>query len=420
MIALIDCNSFYCSCERLFRPDLATTPIVVLSNNDGCAVSRTDEAKALGVKMGQPYFEFKHLCKGSGLVVFSSNFSLYTNISDRVMGTLAELAPQIEVYSVDEAFLNLSSFKNVDLFTHGVTIKNAIEQNIGIPVGVGIAKTKALAKVANKLAKKKKSIGVVVLNNQSEIDNALKIFPVEDLWGVGKASALKMKVLGIKTAYDLAYYKNEKLILKTFTKTGLMIKHELLGIPCHIFGAEVEKKKEIMCSRTFSSAKYDINSLKEAVANYVTLAAQKMRRQGSACSRIEVFFYTSPYQEMARDSVFDFYKLSIPTLDTLYLIECALKLVQANFKNGYGYKKAGIKLSAFSDHSLMQLGLFDNQVINSERESLMNIMDKINIREGDFTIKSAACGSDGKAWEMNRDHKSGRFLSSWNSLCKVK
>ena len=199
-----------------------------------------------------------------------------------------------------------------------------------------------------------------------------------------------------------------------------MIKHELLGIPCHVFGAEVEKKKEIMCSRTFSSAKYDIYSLKEAVANYVTLAAQKMRRQGSACSRIEVFFHTSPYQETARDSVFDFCKLSIPTLDTLYLIECALKLVQANFKNGYGYKKAGIKLSAFSDHSLMQLGLFDNEVINLKRESLMNIMDKINIREGDFTIKSAACGSDGKAWEMNRDHKSGRFLSSWNSLCQVK
>lgn len=420
MIALVDCNSFYCSCERLFRPDLSHTPIVVLSNNDGCAVSRTDEAKALGVKMGQPFFEFKNLCNSKGLVVFSSNFALYTNLSDRVMGTLKDIAPAVEVYSVDEAFLDLSGIEINQLDAFGRMVSQTIMQNVGIPVGVGIGKTKVLAKVANRLAKKIKARtgGVVALIDEKTTNWALKECPIEDVWGIGRANTHKMKMLGIHTAYDLANYPNDKLILKNFTKVGLMIKHELQGIVCHSFGIPAEKKKEIMCSRTFSGVMYDINGLKEAIASYVSLAAEKMRQQGSYCSRLDIFFYTNPHNDSPRDNVFDYYKLTIPTLDTLYLIEIALKLVDRNFKNGFGYKKAGVKLSNFSDESSVQLGLFESNDSREDRHQLMRTIDKINFREGDGAIKSLACGVDNKAWDMNRNHKSGRYLTSWNGLPK--
>lgn len=418
MIGLMDCNSFYCSCERIFRPELMNKPVVVLSNNDGCAVSRTDEAKKLGIKMGQAFFEFTDLCKTNGLIVFSSNFPLYTNLSDRVMQTLKDNTPQVEVYSVDEAFLKLDGIKDFNEF--GLNLKRKIEKNIGIPVSVGISKTKTLAKVANKIAKIERSNrGVVTLETQAEIDNALKDFPIEDVWGIGRASSLKMKLLSIKSAYDFANYKNEKLILKTFTKTGLITKHELQGIQCHPFGAIQEKKKEIMCSRSFASPKWEKFSLKESMATYISMAAEKMRKQGSYCSRLDVFFWTSPFQSGPGHQVFESSKFSLPTLDTLYLIETALELVERSFKHGYAYKKAGIKLSNFSDHGEVQLGLFNDHEDLKDRNQLMAALDMINSKVGEGSIGSAACGTKNHKRDTNQTYKSPRYLTSWRELKEV-
>jgi len=419
MIGLVDCNSFYCSCERLFRPELSNRPIVVLSNNDGCAVSRTDEAKDLGIKMGQPFFEFKNLCKSDGLVVFSSNFQLYTNLSDRVMGTIKDMCPLVEVYSVDEAFVNLNGFTEIDIFAR--RIKHTVERDTGIPVSVGVAKTKTLAKVANKIAKKNKvhTDGVVFLDNEKSIDLALKSFPIKDIWGIGSASASKLKLLGINTAYEFAHYKNEKLILKLLTKTGLMIKHELLGIECHKFGSSHEKKNEIMCSRSFDTPKFHINEIKESIANFIDLASSKMRRQESYCSRMDIFYYTSPFQDLMKHSVCRTYKFSVPTLDTLYMTDIAMKLVDESFKLGFGYKKAGVKLYELVNIENVQLGLFENYEIIDRRHRLIKTIDRVNLREGSGVLKSASCGAQNSGFGMKQVYKSPRYLTTWKSLRNV-
>lgn len=416
MIGIVDCNSFYCSCERLFRPELINTPVVVLSNNDGCAVSRTDEAKQLGVKMGQPFFEFKSLCKEKGLVVFSSNFHLYTNLSDRVMETLKDLSPKVEVYSIDEAFLDLSGMNSLDKFGHN--IKKTIERDTGIPVSVGISKTKTLAKVANKIAKKNKmtSNGVVILENQKEINLALRDFPVSDLWGIGSASAHKLNLLGIKTAFEFANYRNEKQILKLLTKTGLMVKHELLGTECHKFGSSLEKKKEIMCSRSFDTPKFNIHEIKESIANFVDLASSKMRRQQSYCSRMDIFYYTSPFNEVIRHSVFQTYRFAIPTLDTLYITDVAMNLIDKTFRHGFGYKKAGVRLYEFTNIGDVQLGLFEDYDQVENRRRLMTSIDKVNSREGVGTLKSASCGTNNYGFNMRQVFKSPSYLTVWECL----
>ena len=227
----MDCNSFYASCERVFRPELNTRPVIVLSNNDGCAIARTNEAKALGIKMGAPYFEIKNLCKKHNVAVFSSNFALYTNMSDRVMGVLEKNCPRIQVYSVDEAFLDLTGVPNLTEF--GRHLRKIVHEHIGIPTGFGIAPTKVLSKIANHIAKKSnKAGGVVNLMDPKLQDVALKRTKVEDIWGVGRRSAEKLNGMGLYTAYDFKEYANERLIQKIFTKVGLQIKHELMGINC--------------------------------------------------------------------------------------------------------------------------------------------------------------------------------------------
>ncbi len=276
VFALIDCNSFYCSCERVFRPDLNNKPVIVLSNNDGCAIARTSEAKELGIEMGAPYFQIKEFCKENNVAVFSSNFSLYTDLSNRIMRSLANHCPTIEIYSVDEAFVDFTGIR--DLTEHGIFLKEMLLKNIGIPTSVGIAPTKVLAKIANHIAKKStKANGVVNLIDEKLQDIALKRVKVEDIWGVGRANTKKLNMLGIHTAYDYREFKNEQLIQKLFTKTGLQIKHELMGISCFPLNEDAANKKEIMCSRTFGYQVIDKNTLKESVANYVTKAAERAR-----------------------------------------------------------------------------------------------------------------------------------------------
>ena len=415
MIALVDCNSFFCSCERLFRPDLKNKPVVVLSNNDGCIISRTQEAKQLGLKMGGPYFEIKSFCTKYDVHVFSSNFSLYTNISDRVMSTLEKFSSLVEIYSVDEAFLDLSTCQN-DLKVMGKKIKQTIDQEIGIPVGVGIAKTKALAKVANYLAKK--SDEVVVLDNEEVVNDALKLVPIEDLWGVGRQNQIKMKALGIMTAYDFKNYDNEKHIQSVFTKTGLQLKKELEGISCFSLSKATPKKKSILSSRSFGQVVTSKEELKKSIAYHISLAAQSLRKQNSLCSQLYIFLRTSYYGKTEFHSKTTQINFSVPVDDTLFLIEQGMKAVDKIYQQNILYKKAGVGLEKIVDNDSYQLGLFDRP--NNERKTLMNLMDQINNREGKFTLKSMACGVDNSLWKMKQDFKSPRYTTSWNDLYKLK
>ncbi|EQC49384.1 ImpB/MucB/SamB family protein [Bacteriovorax sp. BSW11_IV] len=421
MIALVDCNSFYCSCERLFRPDLKKRAVVVLSNNDGCVISRTDEAKALGIKMGHPFFEIRDFCIKNDVSVFSSNFPLYTNISDRVMNTLKGFARDIEVYSVDEAFLSLHGLALDKLYDEGVRIRTSVGKNVGIPVGVGIAKTKVLSKVANHMAKKQKALnGVCVLIEKEKIDEALKLFPIEDVWGVGRQNAIKMKVLGIRTAYDLANFRNDKILQKYFTKVGLAIKNELLGVNCFDFGENSKKKQEIMCSRTFASSIWDKRVLKEAIANYATTACERMRAQKSLCKKIEIFFRTSPYHSGEDHYVFEFEKLECFSRDTFYIIEKCFEMVERSFRKGVAYKKAGVRLGNFCDEDSLQFDLFTDLNQFKKRDLLMDVIDGVNWRQGEMSVKSLACGTDAESFRMNRDYKSSNFVCSWKEIPKVR
>jgi DNA polymerase V len=419
VFAMVDCNSFYCSCERLFNPALHNKPVIVLSNNDGCAVARSSEAKALGIPMGAPYFKYRELCEKNNVAVFSSNFALYTNISDRVMHVLRELAQDIEVYSVDEAWLDITGITQ-NYHQYGKFIKEEVERKVGIPVGVGIAPTKTMAKLANHIAKKsERAQGVVDLTHTHLWDVALSRVKVGDIWGIGRASGEKLNALGIKTALDFANYENEVLIQRLLTKTGLQRKKELQGVRCFELELEVSKKKVIRSSRTFGSSVYEKKTLQESLANYVSSAAEKLRRQKSVCSGLCIFIRTSPFKNTPQYSAYRSVTLAVPTKDTRKLIKAAWFLLDECYKGGFEYKKAGVELHNIVDESEAQLDLFYETDTLSD-ETLMHVMDEVNNWEGPQTIKSMGCGVDNSAWKMLREFKSARFTSSWHELPKVK
>ncbi|AYF45698.1 MULTISPECIES: Y-family DNA polymerase [Halobacteriovorax] len=416
--ALVDCNSFFCSCERLFRPEIRNKPVGVLSNNDGCFVSRTPELKALGVKMGDPYFKVRRLCESHNVHVFSSNFSLYTNISDRVMNVLARFAPSLEIYSVDEAFLDLTGMDE-DLVAYGHRIRETVLQWTGIPVSIGIAPSKTLAKIANHIGKKsEKANGVVCLLDERLQDVALKRVSIEDVWGIGRKNSVKLRTLGIKTAYDFKAFKNIKVIQRTLTKLGRMTQDELRGITCYELEECRPKKKEILCSRTFSGSVVDLKSLRESVANYVTNASEKMRAQRSLCATIEVYCHSDPHKlnevpYYGKDKV----KLLGPTSDTRKIIKYAWSALDDLFKMGVCFKKAGVKLGDFSDDEVIQQSLFE-ELDDPRSAKLMKIVDEINRREGSGMIRSMACGVDNDSWKMRREKLSRRYVTGWAQLPK--
>ena len=419
IFALVDCNAFYCSCERLFRPDLANRPVGVLSNNDGCFVSRTNELKKLGIKMGAPYFQVKDICDKNKVAVFSANFSLYTNISDRVMNTLFEFTPNLEAYSVDEAFLDLTGFDQKTIVEYAQHIKETVERNTGIPVCVGIGRSKVLAKLANRIAKKDpKSRGVCSVLEKEQLCSALRTVDIEDVWGIGRQSTIKMKMLGIHKAIHLRDFKNELLIQKQFTKVGRMIQDELREISCFPLNTETPKKKEIMCSRTFGVPVFDLASMRESVACYASLACEKLRKQKSVCSEIEVYIQTNPFKDVPQYAKSEKYVLSSPTADTRKIIRAAWEALDLIFKNGFEYKKALIKISRIQEANEHQVSLFgDNDSIHDLE--LMKTMDAINAREGHEMVKVAACGINKEAWYMKQIMKSPRFVTGWSEILRV-
>jgi DNA polymerase V len=415
LYGLVDCNSFYCSCERVFNLEARNRPVVVLSNNDGCLISFSKEAKAIGLGlMCEPYYQVKAFLEKNNVAVFSSNYTLYDDFSKRVMKTLAEFSPDVEVYSVDEAFLKLEGFENYDLKEYGRKIKDTVFKHTGIPVGVGISKTKVLSKMANKMAKK--SDGVCVLTSDLEIDRALKNFPVGDLWGIGSASTRKLHGLGIKTAYDFKMYQNEAMIQKLLTKVGREIQEELRGVSCLPL-EEVEDKKNIANTRSFGSTVYLKSELKEAVATFASHAAEKLRRQESVCYSLSVFMHTNNFKEGPQYFAQGSLTFSSGTSDTIKMIKAAEQIVDETYIGGYEYKKAGVILNHIIPKSQNQLDLFQGN--SGDSEQLTTLIDQINKRFGPHTIKSLACGIE-THWKLKANFKSKKYTTDWDDLLIVR
>lgn len=418
--ALVDCNSFFASCETLFRPDLKDKPVIVLSSNDGCIVAANRKAKSLGLKMFAPYFEIKKELEFHGVAVFSSNFALYADMSRRVNATLAEFSPQIEIYSIDECFINITGIdvtnENSEL---AKAMKKRVESYTGIPVCVGVGATKVLAKVANVWAKKnihQQGICLLDVNNREHYEFCLKSLEIEDLWGIGRKSAPKLRAIGIRTIWDFAKYSNEKLIQKLLTKTGAMIQQELLGVECLPEDFSETKKKQIMCSRSFAKVKSSLEDIQDALANFATEAAQKLRRQKSLCTMIVVYIRTSPFRSGLQYFNQNFYQFESPTNDTRKIIRAAFLALTPIFKEGVDYKKAGILLCDIVDENEFQPSLFDTHDYVKDQK-LMDVLDKINNKEGSSVIKIAACSLNPKKEYISlRNFKSPAYTTRWLEL----
>lgn len=427
MKAIVDCNSFYCSCERVFRPDLENKPVVVLSNNDGCIISITDEAKKLGITMAAPYFKSKEIIERHGIAVFSSNYNLYGDMSRRVMQTLFELAGKhnVEVYSVDEAFIDLSGINRQQLTQFGKQIRETVEQWTGIKVSVGIAPTKVLAKVANRLAKKnKQQTGcVLVLDEETTLQNALLKTSVNDIWGIGRQYATKLKEeWNISNAWELSRMKEEWANKYLGGVVGLRLVRELKGIPSITMDEQLTTKKMIATTRMFGTAVTQLNDIKEAVATYTSRAAEKLRRQQSAANMITVFVVPKETSNEDRfrhgPTVSSYTILPKATSFTNELIKPALELAERLYKKGNYYKKAGIILSGLVPDDSIQGNLFATEHRNEGRV-LMNMIDNINFSMRDDILKFASAGTT-KDWKMRQELRSPRYTCRWDELCKVK
>lgn len=427
MKAIVDCNSFYCSAERVFRPDLLHKPVVVLSNNDGCIISRTDEAKALGVEMAGPYFLAKPLIEKYGVTTFSSNYNLYGDMSWRVMETLRQLVgeAQVEVYSVDEAFLDMREVLPEELENFAREIRLIVEQWTGVAVSVGVAPSKTLSKVANHLAKKnKKATGcVVILDTPEKISEALSITPVGELWGIGHRYAEKLKSLGIYDAYQLRGMPLEWARKNLGGVVGLRIIRELNGEPVIGLEEALLEKKMIATTRMFGTPVRELREIREAVATYTSRAAEKLRRQQGAASVIRVFVVpreiTPPGEPFSHGhSVSSAVTLPYPTAATHELIKPALRLVDKIFQKGALYKKAGVILSGIVPDHLIQGNLFSTLTKNKDIQ-LMTMLDNINFSMRNDLLKFAASGTD-RNWKMRQELRSPRYTSRWNELREVR
>lgn len=411
--ALVDCNNFYVSCERLFRPDLRGLPVVVLSNNDGCVVSRSNEAKVLGIGMGEPYFKMRDLIALHGVEVFSSNYALYGNISARVVSVLRELAPRIEVYSIDESFVDLTGVHR-PLAAYGRFIKAEVERLTGMPVGVGVATTKTLTKLANWAAKKRSQSGVVVATRPEQQQALLKAAPVGEVWGIGRQMQKHLAAMNITTAWDLAQ-QDAKSMRKLFSVVVEKTIRELRGEQCYGLDEGPEPKQMIACSRSFSERVTELEPLREAVATYASRAAEKLRQQGYACQMMQVYIRTGVFNpDERRYARTANVPLPYPTNDSRDLTQAALAGLQALYLPGYRYQKAGVVLMHFVNPAHLQGDLFSPESRPRSAE-LMNTMDKINSQMGRGTVRLARIPANG-SWAMKQQLKSLGYTSSWREL----
>lgn len=423
MKAIVDCNSFYCSCERLFLPALWNKPVVVLSNNDGCIVSRTDEAKKLGIDMAVPYYQSKKLIEQNGVAVFSSNYNLYGDLSMRVMDTLRSLVGEenVEVYSVDEAFLDLRSIPENKYEDAALQIKDTTEQWTGIKVSVGIAPTKLLSKVANKLAKKNKIATncICILDTEDKIKAALEKTPIADIWGIGGryAYTLREKYL-ITNAWELSHMNTEWARKNLGGVVGVRLIKELNGFPCIEMKDPLEKKKMIATTRMFGKPVYELKELKEAVATYTSRAAEKLRRQYCAAKHIDVFAVVNndsgDKYEYSPHTTHRSFTLPKATSHTHELIQYAVPLAEKLYRKGAKYLKAGVLLAGIVPDNSIQGNLFLSDRENHQH-LLMEAMDNINFSMREDILKYAATGLK-RNWKMRQELRSGRYTTRWDEF----
>jgi DNA polymerase V len=422
LIPLVDANAFYVSCERVFRPDLIDKPVAVLSNNDGCVVAHSREVKDLGVKMGVPLFQIQQLVNRHNIQLFSSNYCLYADFSARVMSTLEEFAPSLEVYSIDEAFLDLTGVCDKDSMAYGQRIRKTVQRSTGIPVCVGLGPTKTLAKLANFAAKKwPQTGGVLDLSDPVRRDKLMRLVPVSEVWGIGPRTAAKLNQLGISTVWDFARQPANKI----HTRFNVVIARtvlELNGIPCLKLEEIAPDKQQIVCSRSFSRRLTEFSEVSEALAEYCSRAAEKLRYQHSVTGCITVFIRTSPFNanepQYQRTASF---RLAASTQDVRTVIATASRMLKEIFRPGYNYQKCGVQLSHIQPESSPgQLELFEfaDDSLSMENCPLMKAVDQIN-RRFPKAISVAATGFD-KTWKAKAERISPRYTTNWQELVGVK
>lgn len=418
-IALIDVNNFYVSCERVFNPKLKHKPVVVLSNNDGCVISRSNEAKALGIKMGEPWFKCQEIVRKYKIQGLSSNYALYADMSNRVMSILKDFSPNQEVYSIDECFLDLTGFKN--LTSYGKQIRRRILQWTGLPVCVGIGSTKTLAKLANHCAKKMPEFnGVCDFGRitEDELNTLLKKIEVGEVWGVGRRLSVKLIALGINTAYDLKQADPEYL-RKQFSVVMAKTVSELNGTICIELEEMSPPHKQILSSRSFGQPVRDYNSLAEAITLYMSRAAEKLRNQKSVAGSLYVYIRTNPHKPDDLQYA-NGIRISLPshTDNTIKLVNVSLWILKRLFKPQYNYAKAGVCLSDLIPRTSAQSDLFISAQPTSRSQNLMSIIDRINAKMGRQSIKLASEGMN-YAWKMRSSKKSPNYTTSWDGLLRV-
>ena len=423
MIALADCNNFFCSCERVFNPALRTTPVVVLSNNDGCVVARSNEAKALGIPMGIPFYQARELIEKNGVAVFSSNYNLYGDMSRRVMTLLAEFTPTLMPYSIDEAFLDLSGMGSGEaLRDYGKRIVRVVGKGTGIPLTIGIAATKTLAKVAAHYGKRYKGYeGVCLIDSDERREKALRQLPVGEVWGIGRRLRATLEYHGVRTAWDLTQ-KSESWTRRLLTVTGTRIWRELRGESC-IDIDELPLQKSVCTSRSFADEGIaDLGGLEEAVANFAAACSRKLKARQSCCSGLTLFAYTSRFRDdLPARSINRTIHLPVPTNDQQEIIHAAITLLRADWDRSatYHYKKAGVIVWDITTASAIQTNLFD-PIDRVKQARLAAAIDAINRRNGHDTVKVAIQGTSPKNWGLKQEHISQQYTTNLLEVIKIK
>ena len=419
VFGLIDCNNFYVSCERVFRPDLEGKPVIVLSNNDGNAISRSNESKALGVKMGDPAFKIRDLIKRENIHVFSSNYSHYGDLSRRVNDVLGTMVPTIETYSIDESFLNLGEFNEKEVEPLARELRERVHRWVGIPTCVGIAPTKTLAKVANFIAKKRPQYrGVCDLRSNQVRDELLPTVPVDEVWGIGGASATKLAKLGVQTAADLAAL-NPDDARALMTVTGGRTVYELRGISCLPLELMEPTRKGIAVTRSFGAPVTTWEPMREAIASYATRAAEKMRRYKVAAENIFVFMHTSTFNNDPFYSNGASARFAATTNDTGEVVALAVRLGERLWRDGFRYSKCGVMITELLPETIRQPALW-GELDRDRREQAWKVMDKLNATLGRDTVRILGAGPKDAAWKLKAEHRSPRWTTRWDELPKVR
>jgi len=410
-IALVDCNNFYASCERVFDPSLIGRPVVILSNNDGCVIARSEEAKRAGIAMGIPLFKIRHVIEEHGVAVLSSNFALYGDMSARVMGCLRRFVPDMEIYSVDEAFLNLGNGQGFDFASH---LRATVLRWTGIPVSVGIAQTKTLAKLANRTAKKNRSGCGVFEWSEEMADGVLTDTPCSDIWGIGKRCSARLETIGVKTAKEFRD-ADPTQVRGVLGVVGERVQREIRGTPCLAVEEAPAPPQSVSTSRSFAKPLTEIGELEEAVSSYATRVAEKLRENGCVATHIQLFISADPFKAKCYQSNTQA-NLPLPTSDTAALVKTALALLKKAYRKGPGYKKAGVCVTGVEPEDGGRTpDMFEDKAAGEKRRSLMEAMDSINRKMGTDKIRIGSMGTTPR-WGMKQDHKSRSYTTRWDEL----